>query len=318
MCQIHDKDCAESSGRTLIIKSANNSFEVYYNRKIVQGGVDVCTYEELAPIELWNDSSKLGIALLKYVISSAWRNKIKKYDRIIIFNYYGRSVVLPILLLKKHSARVYFWEWNTLGKVRKNLLIRLIERIIPIYTFDPKDAAVNHWYFNQQFYFPSNEVSLTNINNKRAFFVGADKGRYSLLAKIKSCLEPLGISCDFWIVKDATTPCSAKKELIHKNGLAYNEVLDHISKSDILVDIVKEGQEGLTLRALEAFFYGKKIITNNDSIKKIKLYNPSRILILDSDFTSERLYSFINSNFLPYSKEELKEFSFYRWINRFH
>lgn len=38
MCQIHDKDCAESSGRTLIIKSANNSFEVYYNRKIVQGG----------------------------------------------------------------------------------------------------------------------------------------------------------------------------------------------------------------------------------------------------------------------------------------
>lgn len=287
-------------------------------KKWSRGGVDVCSYEQLAPTAIWTSSHKFGMALFRHVFRSEWGKRIKQYDRIIIFNYYGRSVALPILLLKKSSAKVYFWEWNTLGTVKKNLLTRMIERKIPVYTFDPKDAAINDWKFNQQFYFPSNKVGVMDLSNKKAFFVGVDKGRYSLLDKIKLSLESLGFFCDFWIVRDNTTPFNADKRIIHKNGLSYEEVLNHISECDVLLDIVKAGQEGLTLRSLEAFFYGKKIITNNAEIKKTKLYDPSRIMILNEDITQEDLRLFAYRKFIPYTKDELKEFSFCKWLNGFH
>ena len=46
---------------------------------------------------------------------------------------------------------------------------------------------------------------------------------------------------------------------VKENGMPYGEFLQHTLNSDIVVDLLRPGQSGLTVRTLEALFYNKKL-----------------------------------------------------------
>ena len=79
---------------------------------------------------------------------------------------------------------------------------------------------------------------------------------------------------------------------------------------------MKNGQEGLTLRVLEALFYSKKLITNNKNIKKYDFYNPNNIFIWGVD-DEKNLLNFINSDYITIEENILNRYSYDSWINRF-
>jgi len=54
-----------------------------------------------------------------------------------------------------------------------------------------------------------------------------------------------------------------------------------MSYCDVVLDVQKKGQSGLTFRPFEALGLNKKLITTNPNIKEYDFYNPSNISIID-------------------------------------
>ena len=59
----------------------------------------------------------------------------------------------------------------------------------------------------------------------------------------------------------------------------YKEVLESTLKANCILEIVRPGQVGFTLRTFEAVVYNKKLLTNNENIKDFKFYNPQYMKI---------------------------------------
>ena len=77
-----------------------------------------------------------------------------------------------------------------------------------------------------------------------------------------------------------------KNEVLRNAILRYYEYLKQIENSRIICEVVQKGQSGLTVRALEALFFEKKLITNNESIIEFDFYDSNNIFIF-RDTTSE-------------------------------
>lgn len=70
-----------------------------------------------------------------------------------------------------------------------------------------------------------------------------------------------------------------------------NKIIDHeelpkyYKNTKIILDLMREGQFGLSFRVFEAMAL-EKIITDNEKIKNYDFYNPNNILVLNEDFSN--------------------------------
>ena len=66
-----------------------------------------------------------------------------------------------------------------------------------------------------------------------------------------------------------------KNERIYliEEQMDYYQVMEHLKKYAVVLDVVKEEQVGLIVHTLEAASYKKKFITNNITVKSTGLYN---------------------------------------------
>ena len=85
--------------------------------------------------------------------------------------------------------------------------------------------------------------------------------------------------------------------------------------------MTKKNQAGLTLRALEALFYEKKLITDNENIKEYDFYNSNNIFILKQDEElnakkKKELEDFLRKDFKIVSKEVKKQYTIENWLEK--
>ena len=72
----------------------------------------------------------------------------------------------------------------------------------------------------------------------------------------------------------------------------------------------------MSLRPIEAFMMGKKILSFSDEISAEPLYDPGRVLTLDH-LDIERIEDFMRVDSPPASQELLEHYDFDQWIRRF-
>ena len=75
------------------------------------------------------------------------------------------------------------------------------------------------------------------------------------------------------------------------------------------MELVQKDQDGLTWRALESIFYGRKLITNFKDIKSYDFYTPNNIFVIGSD-AEEELASFLDSPYKSISDDILQKYTF--------
>ena len=93
------------------------------------------------------------------------------------------------------------------------------------------------------------------------------------------------------------------------------DVKEKLSRSKAILEINKDNQVGLTLRALESLFFNTKLITNNESITNFDIYSKNNVLILRMD-DIEDLSTFINSDY--FVDEEVKQkYELDKWVSNF-
>ena len=86
--------------------------------------------------------------------------------------------------------------------------------------------------------------------------------------------------------------------------------------SKAVLDIVQEGQIGLTIRTMETLCLHKKLITNNKDIVNYDFYNKNNIFIIGVD-SFDDLKLFINTRVGKVDKKILSKYNFVDWVNSF-
>ena len=98
--------------------------------------------------------------------------------------------------------------------------------------------------------------------------------------------------------------------------ITYEENLSNVMKSRALLDICIEGQEGLTVRPMEALYLKRKLITNNKSIKDTLFYNKNNVFIIGED-SWDAFDSFMKGAWEEQSSSVLEYYTGKEWIKRF-
>lgn len=213
---------------------------------------------------LWADGMIPGCSLWY----GDWKKSIEKYNTVIV-HADMRTRTVPLYIHKvKPEMRVIYWYWNPVNKDTLPQLTR--DDRIECWSFDEKDCEKFHMKKNVQYYYEQDDVENGGVEYD-VYFVGHDKGRRRTIEKIVKQLETQNLHGRFDLIRE-TEPI-----------IPYLEVQERIKKTRAILEVNQEGQVGCTLRALEALFFRKKLITTNLSIEKEEFYNPKNIFIIGKD-----------------------------------
>ena len=235
-------------------------------------------------------------------------------DKIIVFDTYFRSRFINWLCETQTDKRIILWYWNP---VKTSGLKDQIPPRVETWSFSKSDCEKYGFKYNTQFFFDclaqeAEECRERGISkHPKAFFLGRDKCRSGFLEHLKESLETEGIEVDLKI----TNPFIGRAGFYRETLLPYRKVIDLVKKADILLDYSMNPETGLSLRAMEALFFGKKLITNNQEILDSDFYNPANIYVLDHDIRSFR--EFIDCPLEPVDSEVRDKYLLSNWLKRF-
>ena len=192
-------------------------------------------------------------------------------DYIYIFNEH-RLLLQAIVhyIESKKPFKGHLLIRNPMSKNEKihGLLEKLKHFSIQQWSFDHDDCQKYGFYYYQQFLTP-----LPNIKNKiinyDLCFVGRNKGRDIILNSLKDKADSIGLN--FLIdLKDGTK----------SSNICYEHYLEESLSAKCIVEILQDGQSGMTLRPVEALFYNRKLLTNNQSVINEPFYHADNILVV--------------------------------------
>ena len=235
-------------------------------------------------------------------------------DKIIVFDTYSNSSLIKWLCETRPDNRVILWYWNS---VKASGLKDHIPNRVETWSFSKSDCAKYGFRYNTQFFFDclvqeAEECRARGIStHPKAFFFGREKGRTGILEFLKDNLEKEGVEVDLIIAQ----PFSGRAGFYREELLPYSKVVDLVKEADILLDYTNIPETGLSLRAMEALFFGKKLITNNLEILDSDFYTPSNIYVLDHDTRS--LGVFIGCPIEPVDSEIRDKYLLSNWLKRF-
>lgn len=247
-----------------------------------------------------------------------WKQKVKKAKMAVIFDYGYQKGMETYIKKVNPDCQVYLFCWNKVDKAHCGYQsFRFPEHI---FSTDPEDCRRFGFRYNHMFYPRVTKQPMGERN--RLFFVGADKGRADYLSAVGRLMKKSGVVCDIRILRDKKNgkkPSDADVTVL-EHPIKYAEYLRNLKKSGILLEVVQTGQTALTMRTMEAMFFSKKLITNNQEIVTYDFYHENNILVLPSNLenvTEEELHCFLEKPFLSYPEEILGAYSFEHWKNGF-
>lgn len=273
-------------------------------------------------IGLW-----LHIDMLSFS-SDFYRYDFKKYDAIVIEECIYPEEIIRFIRKKNIACKIFYWLWNpiesSIGKARFyndlehwNVLLSLQKKYnFEVCSFDKNDCLTYGLIYHHQV-----APFFENVSNKilypcTIFFCGNDKGRLYLLNKLYKVFSQLGIKSYFKIVPNASVSYSdnAFKYVKKATPCTYDHLIQEELAFPAVLEILQDGQGGITWRALEALFYKRKLITNFKGIKEYDFYSPNNIFILGED-DKKNLKQFIESPFKNISPSIVHRYTFDGWIN---
>lgn len=190
-----------------------------------------------------------------------------------------------------------------------------ISRRWEIWTFMKEDAKKYGFKYGSTFYNPilkTIDNDAQNLPTCDLLFVGTDKGRKDYLLNLKSQLERFGIVCCFKIVDNFKSLFTRT----YSREISYEKLCLLNKKTTAILDVVQEGQTGLTLRIMEGLLFDKKIVTTNKAMKTYRDFmdNPN-IYILTKDNIVE-LSAFLKKPTVEYPKKIKEKYAIESWLSR--
>lgn len=255
---------------------------------------------------------KLGIPIFYYFILADWKKKLNQIDTVVVTANYLTVGIVKYLNKYYSGIKVHVFYFN------------IVEKDVSPEQFDKLDCTL--WSFDKadvkQYdmeYCPS-PTCLENFivddtqpvsTEYDVFFLGVDKGRLSKLLRIRQFFLEKDISVEYHIVDVFGE--GRDNDFEYSPFIDYHEYLKKAKQSKALLEIKQENQNGNTLRPVEAGFMKKKLITDDELIRKEPFYCEENIYILGE---SRDINHFINT--IPYNDSfDYSQYDIGTWLKRF-
>lgn len=233
---------------------------------------------------------------IKYVISKLSVYKESNIDFIfcIRVNNFDTMVFEEIKRMMP-CAKIILYYWDSIKNLRN--AITNASYADEVYSFDRADCERMGWTFRPLFFtdlYKKIRLHSAKENNHRIMMIATlTPKRYEVVKNLSRLLEENHI--EYFIYLFMNRWIYMKRVLINKEYDSFkspfihhkeisSEVLDEcLERSDIVLDICHSTQSGLTMRAIESFGAGKKLITNNRDIVNYDLFDSNRVHIYEGD-----------------------------------
>lgn len=207
------------------------------------------------------------------------------------------------------------------GMHRYPAIYPLIDLFDRFYVFDPDDYARNRHNFlpATNFYFDDN-LTPAGSPTSDFYFAGTHyDSRAPIIAALGDYAQQRNKSADINILwkhsqkKGRKIYPAAAIRLIQKH-FSFEENIERMKRTNVLLDCVVEDHKGLSFRTFEAIGYRKKLITTNQSIIDYDFYHPDNFLVWNGkDFNI--LDKFLSVPYRETNEAVRQKYSFGNWIN---
>lgn len=146
------------------------------------------------------------------------------------------------------------------------------------YTYHRGDAEKYGLCYYPQFY-PDIAVDYQSEANPEydVFFVGNAKKRFGLIYDVFRRLTDAGLRCKFYIFNLKEENRIYEEGLVYiDNWISYEDTLYELGKCRCILEICDEGDE-TSYRFAEAVIFGKKLLVNDDTVKRRSYYSETNI-----------------------------------------
>lgn len=301
--------------KVLIIREEQDEFEIFCSNHMRRENVDVMTpYRKVDGLGHYIRAicKRSGNHFLQRYWINEWKKKIDKYDYIIVFDNCATDILLKWIADEKLSAKIILWLWN----IPSNSISSLEKYVDEVACFDELYCRANGYRFVHQFYFK--DINIVNEQSKwDLIYVGTDKERYEMLKPLASYASSRKLRYEIYLYnKTAYSENDVDEFGIRKSNIKipYEELLKMIFSSKAIIELNLVEQSGLTLRALEALFLGRKLITNNRNIKSFDFYNRNNIFVINEEV--ESINDFLKKPCVPISELILEQYTYDDWLRK--
>lgn len=216
-----------------------------------------------------------------------------------------------ILEFKKHTNKsIAFFNDSTSRCPKIKTVLSSFDKV---YSFEKNDCIKYNLNFIANWIYP-----IDNRENKTekylVFNISSRDNRVSIISKIGSILKELNINYKF-IVFDKKKKIKDANLEYTSNQIPLLEVNDYIQNAQVLLDINRKGQKGLTFRVFESIALDKKLITTNEDIKNYDFYNPKNILIINEKKPNIPL-EFFHNEYEKIDEDLLKKYKLEEWLSQ--
>lgn len=216
--------------------------------------------------------------------------------------------------IKNYTKKsVAFFNDNT---KRCPKIIRVLPCFDEVFSFEKEDCEKYNLKFKTNFIYNFQEKTKSEIKSDfEVFNISSIGKRSELIVKIAENLRKQHISYKFYIFdKKKKLKNNQFVESIQKT-ISLEDVNHFIAKSNVLLDIHRENQNGLSFRVFESMGLHKKLITTNSDIKNYDFYNENNILIIDSK-NPEIPIEFIKKPYIEIPENILKNYKISGWFTK--
>lgn len=226
-------------------------------------------------------------------------------DTVLIPDYTDVCLFKTISAMVKPEVKKCLWIWNPVKSHERERMYGVYDAItqagFEISTFDKGDAdRYNQKLYNQFFRMKQN---LSDTKEEYDFyFIGFEKDRGKIIAELRDRLK--GFKTDFRVIHNVS------------ECVPYAQNIENIKKARCVIEIVQDGQQGITLRPLEALACGKKLLTTNRKIRNFDFYSPENIFIIGEDDYAN-IGSFLKSDMYRFQDDVIGKYDLSIWLNHY-
>jgi hypothetical protein len=215
-----------------------------------------------------------------------------------------------ILEFKKYTKKSIAFFNDSITRCPK--IKRVLTCFDEVYSFEKEDCNKYNLKFISNWIYPI-QIRENNKVQYQVFNISSRDNRLPIISKIGSILKNLNINFKF-IVFDKKNKLKDPNIEYRANQIPLSEVNDFINNAQILLDINRKGQKGLTFRVFESLSLEKKLITTNSDIKNYDFYDPNNILIINEKNIIIPL-DFFENEYKKIPDAIVKKYLVENWIN---
>jgi hypothetical protein len=220
-----------------------------------------------------------------------------------------------LLEFKKYTIKSIAFFNDSIARYPKTATI--LKCFDEVYSFEKEDCKKYNLKFKTNFiYNYTDNVPYKSTFKYQLFNISSRDKRTNSILKIAQTLKTENIKYKIIVFDEKNKVKENELVTIIRKAISLDEVNEYIENSQILLDIQRKNQSGLTFRVFESLGLEKKLITTNIDVKSYGFYNPNNILVIDIDnpiFPN----SFFETPYQRIPKEILKKYLVENWVKSF-